>query len=325
MTLELPREAALERLRQMILIRRFEERAAELYSAGKIRGFLHLYIGEEAIAVGALSALSPADNVVASYREHGQALLRGVSAGALMAEMFGKQNGCARGRGGSMHLFDAQHRFFGGHGIVGAGLPVAVGLALADKLLGRAAVTACFFGDGAAEEGEFPESLNLAALWRVPLLFLCENNRYAMGTMLERHAAKPEIAARAIAYGVPAERIDGMDVVAVERAVHYAAEQVREEGTPRMLELMTYRFRAHSMYDADKYRDKEEIARWRKRDPIDAFAARLTALGYLDEPGRQALEAEVVGVLEQAVAEAEAGTFEPVEQLERDVYARVLP
>lgn len=325
MTLELSRDAALERLRRMILIRRFEERAAALYSAGKIRGFLHLYIGEEAIAVGALAALAQEDNVVASYREHGQALLRGVSPGALMAEMFGRLNGCARGRGGSMHLFAAQHRLFGGHAIVGAGLPVAVGLALADKLLGRPAITACFFGDGAAEEGEFPESLNLAALWRVPVLFLCENNRYAMGTALERHAARPELAARAIAYGVPAERIDGMDVAAVERAVHYAAEQIREEGAPRMLELMTYRFRAHSMYDADKYRSKEEIAAWRERDPIEAFAARLSTLGYLDEDTRNALEADIERLLAQAVAEAEAGELEPVEQLERDVYARVVP
>jgi pyruvate dehydrogenase E1 component alpha subunit len=325
MTLALSRDAALERLRQMLLIRRFEERAAELYSAGKIRGFLHLYIGEEAIAVGALSALSPDDNVVASYREHGQALLRGVSAGALMAEMFGKENGCARGRGGSMHLFDAAHRFFGGHGIVGAGLPVAVGLALADKLLARSAVTACFFGDGAAEEGEFPESLNLAALWRVPVLFLCENNGYAMGTALERHAAKTELAARAVAYGVPAERVDGMDVAAVERAVRYAAELVREERAPRMLELISYRFRAHSMYDADKYRSKEELAAWRRRDPVESYAARLVGLGYLDDAKRKECEAEIASLLERAVEEAEAGGLESIEQLERNVYARPLP
>ncbi len=322
MTIELSPEAAREQLRKMVLIRRFEERAAELYSAGKIRGFLHLYIGEEAIAVGALSALSEDDNVVAGYREHGQALLRGVSPGSLMAEMFGKVNGCCRGRGGSMHLFDAQHRFFGGHAIVAGGLPFAVGLALADKLQKRAAVTACFFGDGAAEEGEFAESLNLAALWRLPVLFLCENNGYAMGTAIERHAAQPHLASRAIAYGVPAERVDGMDLVAVERAVHYAAELVREEGTPRMLELLTYRYRAHSMYDPDRYRKKEEVEGWRKRDPIELFAARLKALGYLDEGWREALDKEVEQLLAQAVSEAEAGTLEAPEELERDVYTR---
>ncbi len=322
MTLELSPEAARARLRKMLLIRRFEERAAELYSAGKIRGFLHLYIGEEAVAVGAMSALAEEDNVVAGYREHGQALLRGVSAGALMAEMFGKQSGCCRGRGGSMHLFDARHRFFGGHGIVGAGLPLAVGLALAEKLQKRAAVTACFFGDGAAEEGEFAESLNLAALWRLPVLFLCENNGYAMGTALDRHAAQPHLAGRAIAYGVPAERVDGMDVVAVERAVHYAAELVRDEGTPRMLELLTYRYRAHSMYDPDRYRAKEEIETWKKRDPIEAFAARLGALGYLEPRQREAFEREIEEELSRAVAEAEAGPLEAPEDLERDVYAR---
>jgi pyruvate dehydrogenase E1 component alpha subunit len=324
MTMDLSKEAALDRLRKMRLIRAFEERAAEQYSAGKIRGFLHLYIGEEAIAVGALSALSEEDNVVASYREHGQALLRGVSPGALMAEMFGKATGCARGHGGSMHLFDAAHRFFGGHAIVGGGLPMAVGLALADKMQGRSAVTACFFGDGAAEEGEFAESLNLAALWRVPLLFLCENNRYAMGTALARHAANPALSGRAVAYGVPAEEVDGMNVVAVERAVRYAAERVREERLPRLLELHTYRFRAHSMYDADKYRSKEEIAEWRKRDPIDAFVAQLRGVGYLNDAQLAAIDAEIEALLARAVQEAEEAAFEPIEKLEDDVYARSL-
>ena len=224
MSTSLPIPEALRWLEQMLLIRHFEERCAELYVAGKIRGFLHLYIGEEAVAVGALSALAEEDNVVAGYREHGQALLRGIRPAAVMAEMLGRQSGCARGHGGSMHLFDAQRRFFGGHAIVAGGLPVAVGLALADRLSKRPAITVCFFGDGAAEEGEFAESLNLAALWKLPVLFLCENNRYAMGTALTRHAGNPELSARPIAYGVPAEQVDGMDVAAVARAVHYAAE-----------------------------------------------------------------------------------------------------
>src|SRR5574342_1043801 len=209
------REHALELLRGMLRIRRFEEKAAELYTLGKIRGFLHLYSGEEAVAGGAMQALTPEDGIVATYREHGQALARGIAAGALMAEMYGKANGCSRGRGGSMHFFDVARRFYGGHAIVGGGLPVAVGLALADRMQGRARVSACFFGDGAVAEGEFHESLNLAALWKLPVLFLCENNLYAMGTHLTRHQAKTDIGLKAQAQGVPGEAVDGMDVLAV--------------------------------------------------------------------------------------------------------------
>lgn len=319
------KETAHDRLRKMLLIRRFEEQAAEQYSQGKIRGFLHLYIGEEAVAVGALSALDPEDNVVATYREHGQALLRGIPVGTVMAEMFGKSTGCARGRGGSMHLFHAARRFFGGHAIVAGGIPVALGLALADKLQGRRAVTACFFGDGAAEEGEFAESLNLAALWRLPVLFLCENNRYAMGTALARHAANVDLAARPMAYGVAAERVDGMDVIAVERAVGYAAELVREQSRPRFLELLTYRFRAHSMYDADKYRAKEEIAQFKQQDPIETFAARLLRERMLTAAEMAQFDAEIAAELARAIAEADAAPFEATQDLERDVYERPVP
>ncbi|HSE06848.1 MAG TPA: thiamine pyrophosphate-dependent enzyme, partial [Methylomirabilota bacterium] len=229
---DVDRAHALVLLRQMLLIRRFEEKAAELYSLGKIRGFLHLYIGEEAVAVGAMQALTPEDAIVATYREHGQALARGIPAGSLMAEMYGKASGCSRGRGGSMHFFDVSRRFYGGHAIVGGGLPVAVGLALADKLTARARVTACFFGDGAVAEGEFHESLNLAALWKLPVLFLCENNLYAMGTALARHQAQPDIRRKADAYGTPSDRVDGMDVLAVEAATRRAAEHVRRGEGP---------------------------------------------------------------------------------------------
>jgi pyruvate dehydrogenase E1 component alpha subunit len=321
---ELGREAALRRLREMLLIRRFEEKCAEVYTQQKIRGFLHLYIGEEAVAVGALNALGPEDNVIATYREHGHALVRGIGAGPVMAEMYGKATGCSRGRGGSMHLFDASRRFFGGHAIVGGHLPVAVGLALADRMQRRRAVTACFFGDGATAEGEFAESLNLAALWKLPVLFLCENNLYAMGTALERHESDPQIVHRPAAFGVPAEAVDGMDVVAVERAVRYAAEAVREGGGPRFLELMTYRFRAHSMYDAELYRDKDEVRRWKERDPIDAFDRRLREKGWLDDATRAALESDVSAEVEAAVRFAEESPWEPLEDLERDVYARRL-
>jgi pyruvate dehydrogenase E1 component alpha subunit len=307
----------------MLLIRRFEEKAAELYSAGKIRGFLHLYIGEEAVATGVMQALGPDDAVVATYREHGQALARGISPGAIMAEMFGRANGCSRGRGGSMHLFDASRRFYGGYAIVGGGLPVAVGLALADKLQGRERVTACFFGDGAVAEGEFHESLNLASLWRLPVLFLCENNLYAMGTALARHQAQPDIARKASAYDVAAEAVDGMDVVAVEAAARRASDQVRREGRPFLLELRTYRFRAHSMYDPDLYRTKDEVESWKQRDPIPQFRARLEQQGLLTAGELEAMEHVIEGEIAAAVAYAESGQLEPIDDLLKDVYGPV--
>jgi pyruvate dehydrogenase E1 component alpha subunit len=308
-------------LRQMLLIRRFEEKAAELYTLGKIRGFLHLYIGEEAVAVGAMQALTAEDRIVATYREHGQALARGIPAGALMAEMYGKANGCSRGRGGSMHFFDAARRFYGGHAIVGGGLPVAVGLALADKLQSCTAVTACFFGDGAVAEGEFHESLNLAALWTLPVLFLCENNLYAMGTALARHQAQPDIRRKADAYAIASEAVDGMNVLAVEDAVRRAAEHVRRGHGPFLLELRTYRFRAHSTADPELYRTKEEVAEWKQRDPIALYTARLQAAGVLGEADLALLEAAAAADVDEAVRVAEAGPWEPVEDLTRDVYA----
>ena len=315
-------EHALVLLKQMVLIRRFEEKSAELYSAQKIRGFLHLYIGEEAVGVGAMNALHDDDNVLATYREHGQALVRGVGAGPIMAEMFGKVNGCSKGRGGSMHLFSAERRFFGGHAIVGGGLPVAVGLAMADKMLGHARVTACFFGDGATDEGEFHESLNLAALWKLPVLFICENNRYAMGTALERHEADPEIVHKPAAYGIPGEVVDGMDVLAVERAVRYAADIVRDGEGPRFLEIQTYRFRAHSMYDAELYRSKEEVDEWKKLDPITTFEGKLREKGWLDDETRASIERDVAAEVEEAVRFAEDGEWEPLEDLTKDVYVK---
>ena len=315
------RDRALARLRMMLRIRRFEEKAAELYGAGKIRGFLHLYIGEEAVATGVMPALTPDDNVVATYREHGHALARGIAAGAIMAEMFGRTTGCSRGRGGSMHLFDASRRFFGGYAIVGGGLPVAVGLALADRLRSRPAITACFFGDGAVAEGEFHESVNLAALWRLPVLFLCENNLYAMGTALARHQSQTDIARKAQAYDVPSAAVDGMDVLAVEDAARIAADTVRREGRPYLLELRTYRFRAHSMYDPDLYRTKEEIAAWKERDPIRLLRSRMEAQGMQTSDAVAALEREVEAEVAEAVAYADAGPLEPVSGLLTDVEA----
>jgi pyruvate dehydrogenase E1 component alpha subunit len=304
----------------MLRIRRFEEKAAELYTLGKIRGFLHLYIGEEAVAVGAMQALTPDDAVVATYREHGQALARGLPAGGLMAEMYGKANGVSRGRGGSMHFFDVGRRFYGGHAIVGAGLPIAVGLALGDTLQGRARVTACFFGDGAVAEGEFHESLNLAALWKLPVLFLCENNLYAMGTALPRHQAQTDLTRKAESYGLPAEAVDGMDVLAVEAATRRVADGIRRGLGPHFLELRTYRFRAHSMYDPELYRTKEEVEQWKTRDPVSTFADRAREWGLLSDADLAAIEAEVAREIDAAVRVAEDGPWEPVEDLARDVY-----
>ncbi len=314
-------EEARRFLGEMLRIRRFEEKCAELYSAGKIRGFVHLYIGQEAVAVGAMSALGPEDAVVATYREHGHALARGISSEALLAEMYGKLEGCCRGRGGSMHVFDVSRRFYGGNAIVGGGLPIAVGLALADKLSRRSRVTACFFGEGAVAEGVFHESLNLAALWRLPVLFCCENNLYAMGTALARSESETNLCLKASSYEIPAWSVDGMDVLAVADACRRAATAVRGGGGPLFLELRTYRFRAHSMYDPELYRTKDEVERWKLRDPIPAHATRLQAAGLLDAASLASLEQEVAAEIARAVDFAEAGTLEPVSELERFVLA----
>ncbi len=305
----------------MLRIRRFEEKCAELYSAGKIRGFLHLYIGEEAVAAGALAALLPDDNVVSTYREHGHALARGVPMGAVMAEMFGKVEGCCRGRGGSMHLFDASRRFYGGNAIVAGGLPIAVGLALADRMRNERRVTACFLGDGAVAEGAFHESMNLASLWRLPVLFLCENNGYAMGTRLDRHQAQVELALKAAGYHMPADVVDGMNVREVEKAVARAAALVRESG-PRFVELKTYRFRAHSMFDAELYRSKDEVKRWMERDPLPQHARELVHEQRASAADFGAAELAVAREVEEAVAFADGGSPEPLEQLTWRVYAR---
>jgi pyruvate dehydrogenase E1 component alpha subunit len=312
-----PAEHRRELLRQMLRIRRFEEKCVELYSAAKIRGFLHLYIGEEAVAVGALQALTPGDNVVSTYREHGHALVRGIPASSIMAEMYGRVNGCSHGRGGSMHLFDTERRFYGGNAIVGGGLPLAIGLALADRMRGEQRVTACFFGDGAVAEGEFHECLNLAALWELPVLFCCENNLYAMGTALRIEHKQTDLAMRASTYEMPAWPVDGMDVLAVEEAASHAAEAVREGGGPHFLELRTYRFRAHSMYDPDRYRDKAEIEEWKRHDPIDA----LVRQEKISSDEMTVIDKEVAGEISDAIEFAEAGELEPVESLTRFVYS----
>ena len=325
MTGDLDRKHAHSLLRKLLRIRRFEEKCAELYSAGKIRGFLHLYVGQEAVAVGVMEALEPDDRVVATYREHGHALARGVPAASIMAEMFGKVEGCSRGRGGSMHLFDASRRFYGGHAIVGGGLPVAAGLALADKLAGHPNVTACFFGEGAVAEGEFHESMNLAALWKLPVLFCCENNQYAMGTALSRSESETDLSLKASSYGMPAWPVDGMDVLAVEAAARRAVLAVRSGGGPVFLELRTYRFRAHSMFDPELYRDKEEVERWKEHGPVRGLLEQMNRENLLEEGALDALENELAAELAETVATAEAGTTEDRKDLCRFVYSDPRP
>ena len=321
----LDREHALALLAQMLRIRQFEDRCAQLYTEQKIRGFLHLYNGEEAVAVGTMQALRPVDAIVATYREHGHALARGVPMGDLMAEMFGRRTGSSGGRGGSMHIFDVSRRFYGGNAIVGGGLPVAAGLALADQLANRDVVTACFFGEGAVAEGEFHETLNLAALWKLPVLFVCENNLYAMGMALERAEAETDLFRKAVAYRMPGAAVDGMDVVAVEASARGAVERIRAGGGPQFLECRTYRFRAHSMFDPQLYRTKDEIEAWRRKGPIVRFQGWLQESGLIREDDIRRIETETDAEIEAAVAFAETGTLEPVAELERFVTMDSVP
>ncbi len=313
--------ASRELLADMIRIRAMEERCAELYGQTKIRGFLHLYIGEEAIAAGAISQLRSDDNVLGTYREHGHALVRGVSARSIMAEMFGKAAGCSGGRGGSMHLFDAERHFYGGNAIVGGHLPLAVGLALADQMRGYDRITACFFGEGAMAEGEFHESMNLAALWNLPVLFCCENNLYAMGTSLETSESETDLALKASSYNMPAWPIDGMDVEEVADGMNRAVLATRAGGGPSFLEFRTYRFRAHSMFDPDLYRDPSEVERWKERDPIGMYATTLIDRGDINDDDVAQLWNEATAEIDDAVDFAEAADWESPETLTHHVYA----
>lgn len=322
---KLDRAHVLTLLEHMLRIRRFEDKCAELYTQQKIRGFLHLYDGEEAIAAGIIPALTPDDRIVATYREHGHALARGVSMNAVLAEMYGKSEGCSGGRGGSMHLFDAKTNFYGGNAIVGGGLPLSAGLALADRMRGEKTVTACFFGEGAVAEGEFHETLNLAKLWNLPVLFVCENNGYAMGSALDRTEAETDIHRKAAAYGLEAHQVDGMDVVAVEVAARKAIQSIRDTGAPVFLECNTYRFRAHSMFDAQLYREKAEVDEWRNKGPIVRFQSWMLKAGLAHAEDIDVIEARIQAEINEAVAFAEAGTWEPVEHLSAHVLGDAPP
>src|SRR6059036_3678598 len=304
-TTDTPAQRELERrmLRQMLLIRRFEEKAAEAYALGKIGGFCHLYIGQEAVAVGSLAALREDDYVISSYREHGQALARGVPANALMAELFGKATGCSKGKGGSMHLFNAEKRFMGGHGIVGGHIPLAAGLGFAIRYRGGDQVCICYFGEAAVNIGAFHETLNMASVWKLPVIFLFENNRYGMGTAFERVAAVTDVVEHACSYDMAAEMVDGMNVLTVYDATRRAVERARKGGHPTLLEVRTYRYMGHSMSDPlhGVYRTKDEVEEQKKKDPITQLTAKLKEDGALDQAGVDALDAEVRAEVEEAV------------------------
>lgn len=310
-------------LYQMMLIRRFEEKAAEQYTKAKIRGFLHLCIGEEAVAVGVTQALNDDDKVLSTYREHGHALARGIDAEVVMAEMYGKQEGCSKGRGGSMHLFDTTKNFYGGNAIVCGHLPMAVGMALASKKQKKSIITCCFFGEGAAAEGEFHEAMNLAALWQVPVLFVCENNLYAMGTAIRFTHSMQELEKKGPAYGIEAAAVDGMDVMKVMAAANYAIQKVRSSGKPYLLVCNTYRFRAHSMFDAELYRDKKEVDEWKKHDPIPQFQQYLLQEKLITETEITEFEKKIEKKIQKSVDFAEAGTWEPMDKLTKFVYSEI--
>jgi pyruvate dehydrogenase E1 component alpha subunit len=314
-------DVAREWLATMMLIRRFEERAGEMYAKAKIGGFLHLAIGEEATIVGAVRAMREADYLISTYRSHGHAIARGTSPDAVMAELFGREDGCSRGRGGSMHMFDLERRFMGGYGIVGGNLPIAAGFGLSSELQGTDDVTLCMFGDGASNQGTFGETMNLAALWKLPVVFMVTNNQFGMGTALERHSAVTDLQRKGEGFGVPGVRCDGMDVLDTHRVIGEALRTAREERQPVLVEAITYRFRGHSMADPEDYRTKEQVAEWRKRDPIELFSGRLVEAGMLDDAGVAALDEQAVRRVDEAVAFADASPFPAPESLYDDVYA----
>lgn len=319
--LHLDRHHLIRQLTQMLRIRRFEEKCAELYAQEKIRGFLHLYIGEEAIAVGVMAKLTPEDNIVATYREHGHALARGLSMNSVLAEMYGKTNGCSRGRGGSMHLFDKQHHFYGGNAIVAGGLPLAAGLAMANKQQHKQNVTACFFGEGAVAEGEFHEAMNLAVLWKLPVLFICENNQYAMGTALTQSESETNIAKKAQSYGMPAVQVDGMNVVDVESATVKAIEHINTNTGPYFLECQTYRFRGHSSFDGQLYRTKAEVKQWEEKGPVIRLIKWLQQNNHFDDAELQLIESDIDNEISQAIMFAEQGEWESISDLCKGVYS----
>jgi pyruvate dehydrogenase E1 component alpha subunit len=315
------RDTLMKILHQMILIRRFEEKCAESYSLGKIGGFCHLYIGQEAVGVGAISALRPDDYVLTSYREHGQAIAKGMSPDAVMAELYGKAGGCSRGKGGSMHLFDVDLGFLGGHAIVGGQIPLATGVAFASKYKETDQVTLCFFGEAAVNQGAFHESLNMAQLWKLPCIYICENNMYGMGTSLKRAMSVQDVAMKSCAYEIASEAVDGMDVLAMRAAVQRAVKRAREEYLPTLLEARTYRYMGHSMSDPGNYRTRAEIEKYQERDPIKVFTSQLNEAGVLEDGDIAEIEAQVKEAVERSVKFADESPLPDPQELYTDIYA----
>src|SRR4051812_49222581 len=307
-------------LSKMMLIRRFEERAGEMYAKAKIGGFLHLCIGEEPTVAGSRQAMRERDSRPSASREHGQALARGPHPNAVMAELFGRVDGCSKGRGGSMHLFDIERRFLGGYGIVGGNLPLATGVALQCDYAGTDDAVVCMFGDGATNQGTFGESMNMAALWKLPVVFMVINNQFGMGTALERHSAVTDLSKKAEGYGVPGARCDGMDVLDVHSATTEALRRAREDRQPQLLEAVTYRFRGHSMADPEEYRTKEEVEEWRRRDPIASFRRRLADEGVISEEDAEKLDREAIEAVDESVRFADDSPFPELDSLYDDLY-----
>jgi pyruvate dehydrogenase E1 component subunit alpha len=318
---KLDKETLVNIYHQMVLVRRFEEKSAEAYSAGKIGGFCHLYIGQEAVAIGAISAIRRDDYVLTSYREHAHALAKGMTPESVMAELFGKATGCSKGKGGSMHMFDKEVNFLGGHAIVGGQIPLATGVAFASKYKGTDQVTLCFFGEAAVNQGSFHESLNMAQLWKLPCIYICENNQYGMGTSLQRAMSSHDISEKACAYDIVSEFVDGMDVLAVREATLRAIERARQNYLPTLLEVRTYRFMGHSMSDPGNYRTRAEIERYQERDPIKLFTASLKEEGVMADEEFEAIEAQVREQVEKALRFAEESPLPAPEELFKDVYA----
>jgi pyruvate dehydrogenase E1 component alpha subunit len=323
---ELPDAATCyELLARMALIRRFEEEAGRQYQRAKAGGFLHLAIGEEATIVGTTSVMREEDFLIGTYRTHGHAIARGTEPKRVMAELFGRVDGTSGGRGGSMHIFDAEKRFMGGYGIVGGNLPIAAGLGLASQYKGEDAVTVCMFGDGASNTGNFGETMNLAALWKLPVLFLVENNLYGMGTSVERHSAQTDLSKKAEGYGIPGARVDGMDVLAVREWVAEGIRQAREESRPTLLEAFTYRYRGHSAADPEVYREREEVEEWQRKDPIETFARRCVEAGVLGEREVQQVRDRADEEVEAAVEFAESSPEPPLDTMYESLYAHTDP
>ena len=318
---DIDRETLINIYHQMLLVRRFEEKAAEIYSAGKIGGFCHLYIGQEAVAIGSISAIRKDDYVLTSYREHAHAIAKGMSPESVMAELYGKASGCSKGKGGSMHMFDKEVNFLGGHAIVGGQIPLATGVAFASKYKGTDQVTLCYFGEAAVNQGAFHESLNMAQLWKLPCIYICENNQYGMGTSLARAMSSQDISQKACAYDIASEFVDGMDVLAVREATLRAVERARKEYLPTLLEVRTYRFMGHSMSDPGNYRTRAEIERHQERDPLKLFSATLKEEGVLSDSEFQKIEAEVKEQVQKSVRFAEESPFPDPKELYTDIYA----